>query len=131
MSDPIQQARAELLGAWEKVKDETEGLAFGEVCCKWSDELGESLYPLWKELGIAPTVADWWMGRYKRSKGLKDLHKEKRPNRRSNTFDEVQQTALRLISSGFKTLSAQEPNNQRLFQAGKDWAQARLSRTDL
>jgi hypothetical protein len=127
----IQQAEQELAQAWERVKDETEGLSFGETCCKWSAELGESLYPLWKKLGITPTVAHWWMGRYKASKGLKDLHKEKRPNRGSNTFDEIQQTALKLISAGFKALSKQEPENQRLLQAAKDWAHSRLSRTDL
>ena len=127
----IQQARAELSQAWEKVKDETEGLSFGETCCKWSEEIGESLYPLWKELGITPTVAHWWMERYKHSVGLKDLHKEKRPNRGSTTFDEIQQTALKLISAGFKALSKAEPENQRLLQSAKDWAQSRLSRTDL
>ena len=129
--DKIQQARMELSKTWEKVKDETEGLAFGETCCKWSAELGESLYPLWKEIGIAPNVAHWWMSRYKHSIGAKDLHKEKRPNRGSNTFGEIQQTALRLVLAGFKTLSSEEPENQRLLQSAKDWAQSRLSRTDL
>jgi hypothetical protein len=129
--DKIQQARLELSRAWEKVKDETEGLAFGEACCKWNDKLGESLYPLWKDLGITPTIAHWWMGRYKKSQGLEDLHKEKRPNRSSNTFDEIQKTALRIVLAGFKTLSEKEPEQQRLLQSAKDWAQSRLSRTDL
>jgi hypothetical protein len=131
MTNQFQQAKKELSQAWNKVKDETEGLAFGEICYRWSVELGEGLYPLWKELGISPTVAHWWIDRYKHSKGLKDLHKEKRPNRSSNTFDEIQQTALKLIIAGFKTLFKREPENQRLLQSAKDWAQCRLSRTDL
>jgi hypothetical protein len=129
--DKIIQAKMELNQAWQQAKTaEISGLDFGKVCYEWSLELGE-LYPVYKELGIRPTDANWWMEKYKISIGLKNLHKEKRANRQSPKFNEVQKSALRLVLEGYKVLAEQEPENQRLFQASKDWAHARLSRTDL
>jgi hypothetical protein len=126
------KAKAAIAQAWAQANAaEVSGLAFGKVCYEWGQELGE-LYPLYKELGIRPTDANWWVEKYKTSIGLKDLHKEKRPNRSSpNTFDDIQHVALKLLGAGFKVLSEQEPEKQRVFQSAKDWAYARLSRTDL
>jgi hypothetical protein len=131
--DQLKKAKEELSQAWKKACDaENEGLAFGKKCYDWSIKLGEQLYPVYKELGIRPTDANWWMEKYKTSAGLKDLHKEKRPNRSSpNTFSDIQSMALKLLGAGFSTLSKQEPEKLRLLQAAKDWAHSRLSRTDL
>jgi hypothetical protein len=46
-------------------------------------------------------------------------------------FEPQQEMALQIINDGFKARSAEEPEKQRLIQAAKTWAHARLSRTDL
>jgi hypothetical protein len=129
----IAQAKVELQTAWNSAQTaETSGIGFGKVVYEWNLKLGADLYPLYKELGIRPTDANWWMEKYKTSIGLKDLHKEKRPSRSSpNSFTDIQSAALRILGAGFTTLVAQESENTRLLQSAKDWAYARLSREDL
>ena len=128
----IEQAKTEISVAWRATNAaETSGIAFGKTCYEWSLKL-EKIYPLYKELGIRPTDANWWVEKYKVSVGLKDLHKEKRPNRSSPiTFEEIQHMALRILLTGFQTLAAREPYQLRALQSAKDWAHSRLSRTDL
>jgi hypothetical protein len=46
-------------------------------------------------------------------------------------FEPQQEMALQIINDGFKARSAEEPEKQRLIQAAKTWAHARLSSTEL
>lgn len=128
----MNQAKVEISRAWKTAyAAESGGLDFGKTCYEWGLRL-DKIYPLYKELGIRPTDANWWVEKYKSSIGLKDLHKEKRPNRSSpNSFGDIQRVSLRILLSGFQILSEQEPENLRLLQSAKDWAHARLSRLDL
>jgi hypothetical protein len=124
-------AKEEISQAWGKVRiTENAGLDFGKTCYEWGLRLGE-MYLLYKELGIRPTDANWWMDKYKTHVGLKDLHKEKRPNRSSFRFPEIQQTAIELLKAGFAAMRERNPSKMRLFQSARDWGHALLSRTDL
>jgi hypothetical protein len=129
---------AALRSAWSEYQPaEKRGLAFGQRLYELRAEAevvqgGTSFYNALKEATIPHSTAYFWIDRYEASVDLKPLHKEKRPNRTSpESFEPIQKMALTLLLDGFEARSAKEPEKQRLIQSAKDWAQARLARTDL
>jgi hypothetical protein len=119
---------SELSRSWIAVQHhEIDGLRFGECCLKWERQLGrEELYRLYKKFAIAPSVANWWKGRFLEKEGIVFSKKEKRNNRSSNTFDGVLETALNFIENGFRQALSEQPDEMNRLRLAKDWATSKL-----
>lgn len=126
---PLEQAKAEISRAWNqhgKVA-ETEGTSFGKICYEWKLKLGDEIFTLYKEIGIRPTQAEHWVGKYTRSIGLKELHKERRAHRTPpDSFEAIRKRAIEMVNAGYEVLLDEGKESPRALQAAKDWAHARL-----
>lgn len=129
VSEDFSTARSELSGHWGAVqRQDNDGIKFGECCLKWERSLGsKELYKLYRELGIAPSVANWWKIRFLQKEGLLIAKKERRNNRASNTFDGVLDTALKFVRIGFEQELAKKPDDANRLRLAKDWAFAKLN----
>lgn len=127
----LKQAKDALQSAWGNVA--AQGMEFGKVCYEWKTKLGnDRILPLYKKIGIAPNIAEWWVDKYSASIGIKKLHKERHPHRaETDSFEGIRARALKMLGMGYKALLEAEEDSPRDLQAAKDWAFARLKGKDL
>ena len=89
------------------------------------------MFALYGELAIKPSDAKKWVHRYLKTEGWKEVHTEKHPHRPTpDNFEDVRTLALEMLRQGFKMM-AEEAKEIRPLRNAKDWAFARLNRTDL
>jgi len=130
----------DLQSAWAEYQKhgvDRHGLAFGKKLfdLKAAAEVvqgGTSFSKSLGQAGIPHSTAYFWLEKYAISAGYKPLYKKGSPAQQVIIpFDKTREMALQIIRDGFKVRKTKEPEKDRLVQAAKDWAHARLSGGDV
>jgi hypothetical protein len=127
----LKQAKEALQVAWGNVA--LQGMEFGKVCYEWKTKLGnDRILPLYRKLGIVPSIAEHYVEKYANSIGMRKLRNERHPHRaETDSFEGIRARALKILLAGYKILLEKEEDSPRDLQAAKDWAYARLKGKDL
>ena len=136
----VDQVVKDLQIAWQEYQKrgvDKHGSEFGKVLfeLRKNSEVvqgGTSFHSALVAAKIPPRTAYYWLERWAVENGWKKLYKKGSPAQQNIIpFEPQREMALQIIRDGFKVRKAKEPEKDRLVQAAKDWAYARLSSTEL